>query len=254
MADDDAHKILVIFGSESDKEVYDKIVSALKKEKVQFDLKIASAHKDPELVNKILDEEDYNVIIAGAGLSAALPGVVASKTFKPVIGVPCAKDYQGLDALLSIIQMPPGIPVIGVGVNKAEFAAKCAVKMLKLHEYVNIIGDTNNKAVKRARDMMEQFDQEFKVQEEIDNDAVNIKFVQLGDKIGKEDALVIYCALSDKETDASAAINLLKMAENGMWVGLNRGENAALAALEILNLEGKHDDIFVHYRRSLKKK
>ena len=103
--------ILVLFASKSDEDSYNSILKILKKEKVSYDLKIASAHKTPEDVDNIL-KQDYKVIISGAGLAAALPGVVAANTLRPVIGVPCKGNYQGLDALLSIAQMPPGIPVL----------------------------------------------------------------------------------------------------------------------------------------------
>ncbi len=248
-------KVLVIFGSKSDAKVYDEITKELEKAGVEFELKTLSAHRNPEEVKKAVTEFDYNAIIAGAGLSAALPGVIASHTVKPVIGVPCDGAYQGLDALLSIMQMPPGIPVMGVGVNNSKMAARAVVQMLKQYDYINIVGDTENKRVLRARDMMEQFDQEFKVQDEVDKDAINIKFVELGQEIDPkeaEDALVIYCPLHEEST-AEAALSLLKISANGLWVGLNRGDNAAVAALEIINMDDRHEETFHWYRDSLKK-
>ncbi|MEK6947498.1 MAG: AIR carboxylase family protein, partial [Nanoarchaeota archaeon] len=104
-------KALIIFGSKSDEKVYNEIASQLKKLKVDFDLRISSAHKNSKDVDKTL-QNDYSVVIAGAGLAAHLPGVAASKVIRPVIGVPCEGNYQGLDALLSVAQMPPGIPVL----------------------------------------------------------------------------------------------------------------------------------------------
>src|SRR3989338_8278800 len=100
------NKALIIFGSKSDEKVYSEIMRELKKEKVDFTLRISSAHKTPDDVDETL-QDDYSVIIAGAGLAAHLPGVVAAKVIRPVIGVPCEGNYQGLDALLSIAQMPP---------------------------------------------------------------------------------------------------------------------------------------------------
>jgi len=97
-------KALIIFGSKSDGKVYDEIASQLKKLKVDFDLRVSSAHKTPKDVDKTL-QNDYSVVIAGAGLAAHLPGVVASKVLRPVIGVPCGGNYHGLDALLSIAQI-----------------------------------------------------------------------------------------------------------------------------------------------------
>src|SRR3989338_4093 len=126
-------KALIIFGSKSDGKVYDEIASQLKKLKVDFDLRVSSAHKTPKDVDKTL-QNDYAVIIAGAGLAAHLPGVVASKIIRPVIGVSCEGNYQGLDALLSIVQMPPGVPVLAVGVNRGDVAAQNCAKMMKKYE------------------------------------------------------------------------------------------------------------------------
>ncbi len=258
IAPENSKKVLVLFASETDKDVYSEIIKILKNNSINYSLRIASAHKTLELVLQILDEEDFDVVITGAGLAAALPGVIAAATLKPVIGVPCKGSYEGLDALLSIIQMPPGIPVLAVGINNHISAANNAIRMLVQYEYINIIGDSNTKPVKRAVDMMQQFDNKFKITDSnsnnaIDKDAVNIRFVELGETIKHEDALVIYCAVSEDDK-AEAALNLLKMTEHGLWVGLNRGDNAAVAALEILNLDSRNDEVFKYYRESLKKK
>src|SRR3989344_7051296 len=148
-------KILVLFASKPDKETYEPILKILKKNKIDFDFKIYSAHKTPEEVDKAI-RYDYSVIISGAGLAAALPGVIASKFLKPVIGVPCQGNYQGLDALLSIAQMPPGIPVLAVGVAQGEIAALSSIKMMKKYERVTLIGDKNNAAVKKAEDTLKR--------------------------------------------------------------------------------------------------
>src|SRR3989338_6750369 len=130
-------KALIIFGSKSDEKVYNEITSNLKKLKVDFDLRVSSAHKTPEDVDETL-KKDYSVVIAGAGLAAHLPGVVAARIIRPVIGVPCEGNYQGLDALLAIAQMPPGIPVLAVGVGKADVAAENCIKMIKNYDEINV--------------------------------------------------------------------------------------------------------------------
>ena len=103
--------ISIIAGSTSDKEVYEKAEDVLKENKITYELKIISAHRDPDKLDDYLKSCQSLVYIAVAGLSAALPGVIASKTDKPVIGVPVSAKLGGLDALLSIVQMPPRIPV-----------------------------------------------------------------------------------------------------------------------------------------------
>lgn len=127
-------KVLIIVGSESDRKVAEKAEEALKEFGVEFKTEVASAHRSPEKVEKIVTGTSADVIIAIAGLSAALPGVVASKTVKPVIGVPANVKLDGLDALLSIMQMPPGIPVATVGIDNGKNAALLAVGILALKD------------------------------------------------------------------------------------------------------------------------
>jgi len=248
-------KVLVIFGSKSDEKVYSKIVDALKKEKIDYELKILSAHRTPNEVDNVM-ENDYSLVIAGAGLSAALPGVVASKTIRPVIGVPCKGNYEGLDALLSIAQMPPGIPVLAVGVEKSEIAGESAAKIFKKFKEVRLIADNlGHKAVVKAKEMLDRFKISYKVADKIDKDSLNIEFVYFDEPVEKKDELVVYCPLLDKEDDkAVAALNLLKHSEHGLWVGLNRGDNAALAAISILSIGGLYDKELLAYREEMKKK
>lgn len=124
--------ISIIAGSISDKEVYEKAEKVLKENKIQYDLQILSAHRNPEKLDDYIRSCKALVYIAIAGLSAALPGVIASKTDKPVIGVPVSAKLGGLDALLSIVQMPPRVPVACVGIDRGENAAYLAVRILSL--------------------------------------------------------------------------------------------------------------------------
>jgi 5-(carboxyamino)imidazole ribonucleotide mutase len=124
--------VSIIAGSKSDKEVYEKAENVLKENNVPYDLQILSAHRDPEKLNEYLKSSNALIYIAVAGLSAALPGVIASKTDKPVIGVPVSAKLGGLDALLSIVQMPPRVPVACVGIDRGDNAAYLAIKILNL--------------------------------------------------------------------------------------------------------------------------
>ncbi|MCK4287326.1 MAG: AIR carboxylase family protein, partial [Candidatus Lokiarchaeota archaeon] len=99
---------------------------------IKYDLQILSAHRNPEELDDYIQSCDSLIYIAVAGLSAALPGVIASKTDKPVIGVPVSTKLGGLDALLSIAQMPPGVPVASVGIDRGENAAHLAIRILNL--------------------------------------------------------------------------------------------------------------------------
>ncbi len=122
--------ISILAGSKSDESVYQKAIDVLIKENIPFELKILSAHRNPIELDEYVKNSKANVFICVAGLSAALPGVVASKTQKPVIGVPVSAKLGGLDALLSIVQMPPGVPVACVGIDNAKNAVHLAIRIL----------------------------------------------------------------------------------------------------------------------------
>jgi 5-(carboxyamino)imidazole ribonucleotide mutase len=125
-------KVAVIVGSTSDMHVAEKAKEVLDEEGISYDLQVISAHREPERLDEYLKNSHFQVIIAIAGLAAALPGVIASKTDVPVIGVPVSSKLNGLDALLSIVQMPPGVPVATVGIDNGKNAALLAIRILKL--------------------------------------------------------------------------------------------------------------------------
>jgi len=122
-------KVTVLVGSKSDLEIAEKVRSRLTDFEVPCEVHVASAHRTPEKVEKLVQDPATDVFVAMAGLSAALPGVVAARTLKPVVGVPLHRGL-GLDSLLSVVQMPPGIPVAAVGLDAAENAALLAVTIL----------------------------------------------------------------------------------------------------------------------------
>jgi len=124
--------VSVVIGSMSDRELGDKICDVLRKFGVEVEYRVISAHRTPDKLEEYIRESRAEVFIAVAGLSAALPGFIASRTLKPVIGVPRSVKIGGLDALLSIVQMPPGIPVACVGIDNGENAALLAVSILSL--------------------------------------------------------------------------------------------------------------------------
>jgi 5-(carboxyamino)imidazole ribonucleotide mutase len=126
--------ICIIMGSESDLKIAEKAVNVLKEFGVEFEVRVASAHRTPELVEEIVKNSNAKVFIAIAGLAAHLPGVIASLTTKPVIAVPVESKLDGMDALLSAVQMPPGIPVATVGIDRGENAAILALEILALQD------------------------------------------------------------------------------------------------------------------------
>lgn len=123
--------VAVISGSKSDQEIVDRILWRLEEVGVSFEHKILSAHRNSKELEEYIEKSDARVFIGVAGLSAALPGYIASRTPRPVIGVPVSAKLGGLDALLSIVQMPPGVPVACVGIDSGENAAWLALRILE---------------------------------------------------------------------------------------------------------------------------
>ncbi len=124
----------IVMGSESDREIMEKAAAELDERKIKYEINVLSAHRDPDRVAhyaKTAQSRGLKVLIGGAGKAAALPGVLAAYTNLPVIGVPIkTSDLGGLDSLLSIVQMPPGVPVACVAINGARNAAILAAKIL----------------------------------------------------------------------------------------------------------------------------
>jgi phosphoribosylaminoimidazole carboxylase PurE protein len=132
----DAPRVGIVMGSKSDMPEMEKAAQELEERGISYEIRVMSAHRDPEVVTdyaKNAHMRGLRVIIAGAGLSAALPGVCAAHTDLPVIGVPLTSRNSvagGLDAVLAIAQMPPGVPVACVGVNAARNAAVLAARII----------------------------------------------------------------------------------------------------------------------------
>jgi 5-(carboxyamino)imidazole ribonucleotide mutase len=124
--------VAIISGSASDAAITDKVKRVLDANNVSYDAQILSAHRDPDKLDAYIKACTCKVYIAIAGLSAALPGVIASKSDKPVIGVPVSGTLNGMDSLLSIAQMPKGVPVACVGVDNGDNAAWLAIRILNL--------------------------------------------------------------------------------------------------------------------------
>lgn len=161
--------VSVIMGSTSDLPVMEKALAFLNEQQIPFEVNALSAHRTPddvEVFARSAEERGIKVIIAAAGMAAALPGVIAASTTVPVIGVPIKGMLDGLDAMLSIIQMPPGIPVATVGVNGALNAAILAMEMLalsdahiakRLHAYKDGLGAKIAKANRELAELKYDF-------------------------------------------------------------------------------------------------
>ena len=148
-------KVAIIFGSKSDTDVMKGAAKALNEYGISYKAYVLSAHRVPEKLSETIKEVEKagcEVIIAGAGLAAHLPGVIASQTVLPVIGIPVKAALEGMDALLSIVQMPKSIPVATVGINNSYNAGMLAVEMLSL-KYPDII----EKLIEKRQEMKKKF-------------------------------------------------------------------------------------------------
>ncbi|MCD4696489.1 MAG: 5-(carboxyamino)imidazole ribonucleotide mutase [Bacteroidales bacterium] len=162
-------KVSIIMGSTSDLKVMEAAALYFDELEIPFEINALSAHRTPEKVEefaKSAKERGIQVIIAGAGMAAHLPGVVAAMTPIPVIGVPINASLDGMDSLLAIVQMPPGIPVATVGINGAKNAAILASQMLAIAD------ETIGKKVKKFKEDLK--DKIVKANEELAK--VNYKF------------------------------------------------------------------------------
>lgn len=145
-------KVLVIFGSKSDANIYEPLKARLLRDEHEIDFRMISVHRSPELLDKELASSNPQVIVAGAGLAAHLPGILASKSLVPVIGIPCAAAMGGIDAFLAIAQMPFGIPVMATAADQYNAAADFISHWSHLDlqfsfERFNIVIDRNKRAL-----------------------------------------------------------------------------------------------------------
>ena len=153
--------VTILLGSKSDMPIAEKCTKILDHFGVDYQLRVASAHRSPKFVEEIIhkaEEDGCKVFIAMAGLAAALPGAVAALTTKPVIGVPCGGRVP-FDSLLSIVQLPPGVPAATVGVERGDNAGHLAVQMLAL---VN-----DDMAQKLVQDKLDQIERVLKMDREV---------------------------------------------------------------------------------------
>ena len=149
-------KVQIILGSDSDMPVAEKAKKILEEFGIEFDVKIASAHRTPDYLKKIVENSDADIFIGVAGLSAALPGYIAAHTIKPVIGVPVSGKVN-FDAILSIVQMPPGIPVAAVGLDRGDNAALLAVEIFSIKDK-NLVDKLNKYREKMKENIIKKSD------------------------------------------------------------------------------------------------
>ncbi|OUR97332.1 hypothetical protein A9Q84_13490 [Halobacteriovorax marinus] len=230
-------KALVLFGSESDKYIYSELIENLK-ESFEVDFEIISAHRKPARLSERLKQDDFDFLVAGAGLAAHLPGVCASLTKKPVFGIPVEACFGGLDALLSIMQMPKDIPVGTIHASDSKrMAGLISTLSDQTSKVVHLVVDSDiqnyeycTKEVNRFKDMALELGVEIAVSNSIVAETLNIVLFH------KEEAFEIvdnalYIPLFEK-SDSQSPMSALKVLDwfsnGGVWFGVNNSRNALI--------------------------
>lgn len=239
-------KVLVLFGSESDAPVYDQLIKDLKSiPQTQVEFAVLSAHRNPDELEIKLRQGDFNLIAAGAGLAAHLPGVVASKVKVPVIGIPVSSYFKGLDAFCSIIQMPFGVPVLCVGPEKTQEAAKFVFLWNNLtSDHINLVVPSAveslngcDKEIARTLDYAHKQNIPLHQVANCVQGQVNIKLVHDQNDIDPSDHLCIYVPFVEEERkhDPTYLMEMMNWSnQGGVWVGCNNTRNALIMARKLI--------------------
>lgn len=257
----DLPKALVLFESASEAAWAEPMVAALEKAGLTPYLEYVSAHRNPARLEQVLSSARPELIVAGSGLAAHLPGVVASKVLAPVIGVPVDVNFSGLDSLIGIVQMPPGVPVLALpamapkalseflaGLFKRIATVRAVARNTDERIQVRFVGDPkalSGASTETARAILDYAGVAWSIDKKPAPAQVNIVAVPEG-KVPAglkfpDDALPIFVPVlkKDKAKSALGAITLLKNMESsktaGLWCGANNFVNAACGVLQITN-------------------
>ncbi len=236
-------KIFVVFGSASDENVSLPLVDALKRvEGFDVEYKVISAHRNLEELQEKIASWKGDAIVAGAGLAAALPGVVAAMTKLPVFGVPVPSQFGGLDSLCSIAQMPPGVPVLSCGPNNTQsivnFMKRWSAWKQKggnrLH-FVVPAGVSANDDIAKAEAVAKEKGIEISSSAQKDDSAFNIYFVTKADDVHKDDFGLHIPLFGKAEAQAPASyLSVLDWTnKGGLWLGANNTRNAVQSVVRL---------------------
>jgi len=251
-------RVFIVFGSLSDRDTFEPVIEEFKARRVPYVFHGLSAHKTPNELFAELKKTSALIFIAGAGLAAALPGVVASQTIKPVIGIATNKDFEGLDSLLSTLQMPPGIPVLTVGPKNSIGAAKDTINFLNRFSGITLVDrkEKNAKEVfKKACKMLKEFRVFYNTTIKTDysrKTELYIDFVSIDElkELSDTPATVIVVPVK-KESKARDAVTILESMQNHLWVGLNRYDNAVIGAMQLMSLGSTFEKRLLLFRQKI---
>jgi 5-(carboxyamino)imidazole ribonucleotide mutase len=270
-------KVLVIFGSKSDANIYEPLKSRLLQDGHDLDFRMISVHRSPELLDRELQGLEADAVVAGAGLAAHLPGILASKLLVPVIGVPCSAALGGLDAFLSMAQMPFGIPVMAAGPDQYQTAVSALARASRLDlrfsfDRFFVVLERHKRnlpqfklVVERAEKLAQRTNLPLEFIDRPKENSLNICLVDIleADPLAplpfappqaQSDEIRIHVPLLTEESyrSISGALAMAKRVESlsgALWVGANNVGNAMLAALQLANSNGAYSAFLTNAKK-----
>jgi 5-(carboxyamino)imidazole ribonucleotide mutase len=270
-------KVLVIFGSKSDANIYDPLKSRLLNEGHEVDFRMISVHRSPELLDKELLGISADVVIAGAGLAAHLPGILASKLLIPVFGIPCAAAVGGVDAYFAISQMPFGIPVLATAPDQYGSAVDAIGKWNRLDlkytfEKFHLVIERSKKGlphfqmlIDRAQKISDRSKIAMSISDRTVENALNICLVEIGDTDpeaplsfgsaakGSDEIRIFVPVLAEAAYRSPYAslsvVRRINSIPGGLFTGINNVGNGMLAALQMANFDGAHSAFLTNAKK-----
>lgn len=266
-----------MFGSKSDANIYEPLKARLLNEGHEVDFRMISVHRSPELLDRELASAQAHAIVAGAGLAAHLPGVLAAKVLVPVLGIPCAAAIGGVDALFAIQQMPFGIPVLTTKPDEYGAAVDFLTRWEKLDlqfsfEKFNLVFERHKRGqahyqmlLQRAEKISEKTKIELNLTDKCVENAVNVCLVDINDadpecplpfpppaKSSDELRIMVPVLNEQLYRDPYAAVSVVRRinsCSNQMWTGINNIGNALLATLQLANGNGSHSPFLTNAKK-----
>lgn len=270
-------KILVMFGSKSDANIYEPLKARLLNEGHEVDFRMISVHRGPELLDRTLSGIDAQAVVAGAGLAAHLPGIVASKLLIPVFGVPCAAAIGGVDAYFAIAQMPFGIPVLATAPDQYLSAVDAISRWSRLDlqysfDRFNLVFERNKrglphfqKLIERAQKIVDKTGVALNATDRPAENSVNIYLVDISETdpecplpfaqpAKNSDDLGIYVPVLNERLyrdpfSSVAVARRVASVPGSVWTGINNVGNAMLAALQLANAGGTHSAFLTNAKK-----
>jgi 5-(carboxyamino)imidazole ribonucleotide mutase len=270
-------KILVIFGSKSDANIYEPLKARLINEGHEVDFRMISVHRSPELLDRELATAQADAVIAGAGLAAHLPGIVAAKLLIPVFGIPCSAAIGGVDAFFAISQMPFGIPVLTTASDAYSATVEAIGRWSRLElqytfESFNLIFERHKRSqphfqmlLERAQKIADKTKLELNITDKPVENSVNVCLVDISENDpecplpfsppgASSDELRIHVPVLTEAAyrnpySGIAVIRRVNSVPGGLWTGINNVGNAMLAALELANATGTHSAFLTNAKK-----